>query len=150
MGVHGKKIGLISEKGRDMDNAQLIQLADGSILLACRSVRWQESYRLPVYQSFDKGNSWDKISIIDSNEGKPEELGNPDKGVYEPHFQFLEGGRLAVGYANEKHVTDSISYSQIISQKISDDNGKTWEKKSGLYIKVGIILPDLVCLFGLK
>jgi hypothetical protein len=107
----------------------MIQLPDGSILLACRSVRWQESYRLPVYRSADNGRTWKRISVIDSNEGKPGELGHPDKGIYEPHFHLLDDGRLAVMYANEKHVTDSVSYSQIISEKISADNGKTWGKE---------------------
>ncbi|WP_207434150.1 exo-alpha-sialidase [Sabulibacter ruber] len=121
-----KKIATISDKGRDLDNAQLIQLPDKTILLACRSVRWQESYRLPVYRSTDNGRTWVKLSTIDTNEGKPGELGKPDKGVYEPHFYFLNDGRLSVMYASEKHVTDSVSYSQIISQKISPDYGKTW------------------------
>lgn len=128
-GLHWKKLCRIADKGRDLDNAAFIQLRDKSILLACRSVRWQESYRLPVYRSKDDGRSWEKISIIDSNEGKPGELGHPDKGIYEPHFYFLKDGRLAVMYANEKHVTDSVSYSQIVSEKISPDNGKTWGKE---------------------
>jgi hypothetical protein len=128
-GLHWQKISRIIDKGRDLDNAELIQLSDGSILLACRSVRWQESYQLPVYKSTDGGKTWKRISIIDANEGKPGELGDPDKGVYEPHFCFLKDGRLAVMYANEKHVTDKISYSQIISEKISPDDGKTWGKE---------------------
>lgn len=123
---HWKKIAVISDPGRDLDNAQLIQLADGTILLGARSVRWQESYRLPVYGSKNNGRTWKKISTIDSNEGKPGELGKPDKGMYEPHFLILDDGRLSVMYANEKHVTERPSYSQIISQKISPDNGKTW------------------------
>lgn len=121
-----KAIATLSDPGRDLDNAQLIQLPDKSILLSCRSVRWQESYRLYVYRSTDNGISWTKLSTIDVNEGKPGELGKPDKGVYEPHFYFLADGRLAVMYASEKHVTDNPSYSQIISQKISSDYGKTW------------------------
>lgn len=128
-GRHWKPIGLLSEPGRDVDNAAFIQLPDGSILLACRSVRWQESYRLPVYKSTDGGHRWKKISIIDANEGNPGELGHPDKGIYEPHFYFLEDGRLAVMYANEKHVTENPSYSQIISEKISPDYGKSWGKE---------------------
>lgn len=124
-----KAISIISDPGRDLDNAQLIGLPDKSILLSCRSVRWQESYRLYVYRSTDNGISWTKLSTIDANEGKPGELGKPDKGVYEPHFYFLHDGRLAVMYASEIHVTDSSSYSQIISQKISDDFGKTWGKE---------------------
>jgi len=119
-------VSIISDPGRDMDNAQMIELPNGSILLACRSVRWQESYALSVYKSTDKGKNWNKLSIIDQNHGKPGELGKPDKGIYEPHFYLLDDGRLAVMYANEKHVTETPSYSQIISEKISVDGGKTW------------------------
>src|SRR4051794_31740985 len=81
-----QKLSAIADPGRDLDNAQLIELPKGDILLACRSVRWQESYLLPVYKSTDKGHTWQRISIIDKNEGKPGELGEPDKGIYEPHF----------------------------------------------------------------
>lgn len=128
-GKHWKPISLVAENGRDVDNAAFIQLPDQSILLGCRSVRWQESYRLPVFKSNDNGHTWKKISTIDENEGRPGELGKPDKGVYEPHFYILDDGRLGVMYANEKHVSDSISYSQIISEKISADMGKTWGKE---------------------
>jgi hypothetical protein len=121
-----KKISAISDTGRDLDNTQLMRLKDGSILLACRSLRIHESYWLPVYRSIDNGLSWKMLSIIDRNEGKPGELGKPDKGLYEPHLYLLDNGKVAVVYANEKHVTDSIPYSQIISGKISSDEGKTW------------------------
>lgn len=128
-GRHWKQIAQIADPGRDLDNAAFARLPDGSILLACRSVRWQESYRLPVYRSRDGGATWKQISVIDSNEGSPGSLGHPDKGVYEPHFCFLPHGQLAVMYANEKHVTDTDSYSQIVSEKVSPDNGKTWGKE---------------------
>ncbi|RYY34994.1 MAG: exo-alpha-sialidase [Sphingobacteriaceae bacterium] len=124
-----KAISTITDTGRDLDNAQLVELPDGTILLACRSVRWQESYVLPVYKSTDKGKSWKRLSIIDETHGKPGDLGKPDKGIYEPHFYFLNDGRLSVMYANEKHVVETPSYSQIISQKISPDMGKTWGKE---------------------
>jgi hypothetical protein len=127
----------ITDAGRDLDNAQMIRLPDKSILLACRSVRWRESYRLPVYRSTDNGKSWSELSTIDASEGKPGELGEPDKGVYEPHFYFLDDGRLAVMYANEKHVTDNVSYSQIISQKVSADGGKTWGKEIWVAYETG-------------
>ncbi len=116
----------ISESGRDLENGQLLQLSNGDILLADRSVIWQQSYRLDVFKSTNLGQSWTKISTIDSNEGAAGALGNPDKGVYEPHMGFLADGRIAVYYANEKHVTGSPAYSQIISEKISSDNGVTW------------------------
>ena len=119
-------IAVLTDAGRDLDNAQLCQLPNGHVLLACRSVRWQESYRLPVYQSTNNGRTWQTKSTIDAAEGKPGSLGKPDKGIYEPHLAFLADGRLSVMYANEKHVTETPSYSQIISQKISTDSGATW------------------------
>lgn len=129
---HGKtwtKLSQLSDPGRDMDNGEMIQLADGSILLAARSVRWQESYRLPVYESRDGGATWRQLSTIDSNEGRPGELGRPDKGVYEPQFYQITPTELGVMYSTEKHVTESPSYSQTVAEKISADGGKTWGKE---------------------
>lgn len=127
----------ISDPGRDLDNGQMIQLNDGTLLLAARSVRWQESYRLPVYRSTDNGNTWEFFSMIDSNEGSPGSLGNPDKGMYEPHFEILPDGKLAVMYANEVHVSGNPSYSQIISQKISTDKGASWGKENWVVYEPG-------------
>lgn len=125
-GRHWRRVASIARKGRDLDNAMLMRLPDGSLLLACRSVRWQESYRLLIYRSKDEGKSWKKLSVLDANEGAPGSLGHPDKGVYEPHLYLLKDGRVAALYANEKHVTDADSYSQIISEKISSDGGRSW------------------------
>gem|GEM_PF-319660 len=125
-GVSWTDIATISDPGRDLDNGQMVQMPNGDILMAARSVRWQESYRLYVYKSTNLGASWSYLSTIDQNNGTPGSLGSPDKGVYEPHMGFLADGRLAVFYANEKHVTESPSYSQIISEKISSDGGATW------------------------
>lgn len=120
------KVSVISDPGRDIDNGEMIQLTDGAILLAARSVRWQESYRLPVYKSSDNGVTWKLLSSIDSNEGKPGELGMPDKGVYEPHFYQISPGVLGVMFSTEKHVTESPSYSQTVAEKISTDGGRSW------------------------
>lgn len=79
-----------------------------------------------MYKSTDGGKTWAFWSTIDEMNGSPGSLGNPDKGLYEPHFCRLDDGRIAVMYANEKHVIEPPYYSQIISQKISDDGGRTW------------------------
>jgi hypothetical protein len=121
-----RQISVLRHPARDLDNGQMILDREGNILLCCRSVRWQESYQLPVYRSKDSGKTWEFYSIIDEHNGAPGCFGNPDKGLYEPHFYWLQGGRLSVMYANEKHVTEPPYYSQIISQKISDDNGRNW------------------------
>ncbi len=106
----------ITDPGRDLDNPQLIRLPDGTILLACRSVIWGHSYRLPVYRSTDEGRSWQRFGMIDDT------LGELHHGLYEPHLAFLPDGRLAVMYANETHP----GYSQVISQRVSADAGRTW------------------------
>lgn len=124
-----KKVSTISDPGRDVDNGEMIELPNGDVLLATRSVRWQESYRLPVYRSTDSGQTWTVISDIDSNEGTAGALGNPDKGVYEPHFYQLSPRLLAVMYSTEKHVTEYPPYSQTVAEKLSTDGGVTWGKE---------------------
>jgi hypothetical protein len=123
------RVTTLSDPGRDMDNGEMIQLPNGNILLAARSVRWQESYRLPVYRSADNGHTWSLISDIDSNEGRPGQLGRPDKGVYEPHFYQLTPNELGVMYSTEKHVTESPSRSQTLAEKVSTDGGVTWGRE---------------------
>ncbi|MEA5015860.1 MAG: hypothetical protein VB099_15000 [Candidatus Limiplasma sp.] len=120
------KVSTLAHPSRDLDNGQMILDAQGNVLLSCRSVRWQESYQLPVYKSADGGRTWEFYSIIDERNGAPGSLGNPDKGMYEPHFHRLDDGRLGVMYASEKHVTRRPYYSQVISQRISPDDGETW------------------------
>lgn len=114
----------VEEPGRFMDNGELIQLPGGEILLTGRSLIKNQSYRLPVYRSVDGGKSWTALSEIDSNEGPPGSLER--RGLWEPHFFRLNDGRLAVAYANEKHAADQPAFSQICSERISKDGGKTW------------------------
>src|SRR6266478_6330537 len=109
-------ISTLRADNRDLDNGQIIQLSNGRLLMAGRSVRWQESYFIYVWSSTDGGITWQLLSQPDKNEGFPGSLGNPDKGVYEPHFCLRNGGTLALFYSNEKHVTETPSYSQIISE----------------------------------
>jgi len=119
-------ISTLRADNRDLDNGQIIQLSNGRLLMAGRSVRWQESYFIYVWSSTDGGITWQLLSQPDKNEGFPGSLGNPDKGVYEPHFCLLDDGSLALFYANEKHVVENPPYSQIISERLSHDDGKTW------------------------
>ena len=126
-GSSWREIAELSDPGRDLDNGQILELADGSLLLACRSVIWQQSYILPVYRSADNGMTWERISIIDENVGeKAGSLGNPDRGVYEPHMLLLDDGSVAVMYASEKYACSIPEYSQVISEKVSLDGGYTW------------------------
>lgn len=121
-----KVVSTIRGDNRDLDNGEIIQLPNHELLIAFRSVRWQQSYQIRVCRSADGGATWQQLSKVDCNEGYPRSLGNPDKGVYEPDFCLLQDGSLALFYANEKHVTETPAYSQVISEKISTDDGRTW------------------------
>lgn len=121
----------LSEAGRDIDNGQIVQLANGNLLLTYRSVIWGQSYRLPVKQSTDGGVTWTSVSTIDANEGaSPGSLSSPDRGVYEPYMQVLPNGNVAVMYANEKYALASPAYAQVISMKVSTNNGTSWGTES--------------------
>ena len=116
----------IQDSGRDLDNAQMIQLKSGEILLACRSVKWYQSYQLKVYKSVDNGKSWSYCSTIDEISGEAESLRNPDRGVYEPYMLQMDDGRVGVMYASEKYALSSPAYSQVLVLKLSDSDGESW------------------------
>lgn len=107
-------ISQVKEAGRTLDNGELIALPDGTELLTMRSLIKGVSYRLPVYRSTDSGASWQPLSNIDSSSGPG--------GLWEPDFWLLKDGSLAVFYSNETH----SNYSQIISERVSQDGGATW------------------------
>ena len=130
-----EKISEVAEPGRLLDNGELIRLPGGDILIAGRSLIDGQSYRLPVYRSVDGGTSWKRFSNIDSNEGPPGTL--KQRGLWEPHFFILGDGRLAVAYANEKHASDKPAFSQVCSERISSDGGKTWGDEVALASEPG-------------
>jgi len=130
----------VAEEGRQMDNGELIQLADGTILLTGRSIIDKQSYHLPVYQSKDGGAHWAFLSQIDTNDAVVQN-NVPSQGLWEPHFFKLAAGYLAVAYATEKHVLGtpaySQTYSQICAERVSGDGGKTWGPESVLVSQPG-------------
>jgi hypothetical protein len=113
-----QQVSEIHEDGRDLDNPRLFLRSDGVPLIALRSVITGQSYEIEVYQTADNGNSFQLLSQVDWDE----HLG----GLYEPSLATLPDGSLAAFYTNEKHQHDHPSYSQIISERVSPDNGLTW------------------------
>ncbi|HEY3913068.1 MAG TPA: exo-alpha-sialidase, partial [Verrucomicrobiae bacterium] len=106
----------VKESGRVLDNGELITLTNGTLLLTMRSLILSNSYHLPVYESTNNGLAWVYLSNIDSNEGV--NVG----GLWEPKFYMLQNGVLAAFYSNESHP----GYSQMISERISTNNGASW------------------------
>lgn len=122
-----KQVVNVGEPGRQLDNANLLQLNNDDVLLAVRSLVAKQSYRVQVYRSTDNGDSFSLLSIIDSNE-KPN--GAENVGVWEPFLYQLTDGKVVALYANEKHSIENPSFSQVISQRVSADNGATWGAES--------------------
>jgi hypothetical protein len=113
----------LAEAGRQLDNAFLVRLADGDVLLAMRSLVAKRSYRVQVYRSRDRGRNFRFLSVVDANE-RPG--GSESVGVWEPFLYQLPDKRVVALYANEKYSLARPAFSQVISQRISRDGGRTW------------------------
>jgi hypothetical protein len=117
----------VEEAGRQLDNGELVVLPDGHLLVTMRSLIDGTSYHLPVYRSTNNGVTWSYLSNIDTSEG----LGS--RGLWEPDFWVLADGRLIVTYSNEKH----DGFSQLVSEKVSTDNGATWSAETTAVSQIG-------------
>ena len=126
----------VTEPGRKMDNGELIQLPNGTVLLTGRSLVEKQSFHLPVYQSNDGGVHWAFLSEIEVSDNVVNG-DQPSQGLWEPHFFLLPDNRLAVAYASEKHSVQTPAYSQICAMKVSGDNGATWGPESVLVAQPG-------------
>ena len=130
------KLSGVEDPGRRMDNGELIQLPNGTVLLSGRSVVENTSFHLPIYSSKDFGATWTSLSMADTNDAVVS--GNhPSQGLWEPKFFLLPYGKLAIAYASEKHALDTPAYSQICAERVSQDNGATWGPEIVLVSQVG-------------
>jgi hypothetical protein len=120
-----REIAQVREPGRTLDNGELMVLPNGNVLLTMRSLVNNTSFFLPVFVSTNQGRSWSYLSNIDSSNGPG--------GLWEPDFLLLSNGQIAVLYSNETHP----GYSQIISEKVSPDNGTNWGAESWVFYQVG-------------
>lgn len=113
-----QKVSEIAEPGRDLDNPTLCIRADGTVLLAMRSVIVGQSYFIETYQSTDNGSAFQYQSQVEWDH----HLG----GVYEPYLYVLPDGTILCFYTSEVHRFDKPPYSQILGEKVSHDGGNTW------------------------
>jgi hypothetical protein len=133
----------VGEPGRDLDNGELIQMPDGTLRLTGRSIvttktpGGAQSYHLPVYRSVDGGKTWTFLSQVDTSEPGPSAPGRPSLGLWEPHFFLLPHGALACAYADETRSQAKPAYSQIVSERVSRDGGRTWRPKIVLAAQIG-------------
>ncbi len=132
----------VAEAGRNLDNGEIVQLPNKTLLLTGRSVVLSqtpgaaESYHLPVYQSTDGGKTWAFLSQVATNE-VAFAPGVPSQGLWEPHFFFTKDQALVCAYADETRSVGTPAYSQIVSEKVSQDGGKTWGPGIVLAAQIG-------------
>lgn len=92
-------ITVIEEQGHDIANAQMLQLDNGDLWMAYRSVSQNEGMyhtELNVQVSNDNGENWNALSngLIDTDEAYT------FNGVWEPHLGYI-GDQVAVMYAHD-------------------------------------------------
>lgn len=133
-GREWKQLSTVAEPGRKIDNGELLVLPGGRVLLGMRSLIDGKSYRLNVHASDDGGRTWQFLSTIDRNESP---RGRTDRGVWEPVFTLLADGTLSVLYADETLADGTPSYNQVVSQRLSRDDGATWSARSVLVAQPG-------------
>ena len=126
----------VAEPGRNLDNGEVTQLPGGVLLLTGRSVVNNQSFHLPVSRSVDGGKTWAFLSQIDTSD-RVIQGNRPSQGLWEPHFFRLPGGHVAVAYANEKHSVETPPYSQVCSERVSPDGGRTWGPEITLAAQTG-------------
>lgn len=105
----------------NMSNPEIIQLANGDILVAC-NYRPREAEKTPfaiaVKKSTDNGVTWSETQVIFEAEPRFKD------GCWEPSFLQLPDGEVQVYFANEAPYTSSDE--QEISVISSNDNGDSW------------------------
>ena len=97
----------------NLANAFPLALADGTILVAYRHHTFtNNTYRLVVSASSDKGKTWQKRGVI--------ALGST--GIWEPFLFELPDGTIQAYYASE----ENLKPEQQVEMRASRDGGKTW------------------------
>ncbi len=122
----------VSDGDRQVDNPILLQLPNGDVLLAGRNLIPRASYRISLWRSSDGGLTWRGPTTVDRNENPG---GREGRGLWEPFLYTLPDGRLTILYANETHFDQG--YPQVISQRISNNNGESWGQETWAVSKSG-------------
>lgn len=107
----------------NVSNPEIIQLANGDILLACNLRPRTENiypFSIALKRSIDNGRSWSDAQILYQAAPLFRD------GCWEPSFLILPDGTLHIYFANESPYRDSDE--QEISMLRSTDNGHTWSE----------------------
>ncbi|KAJ7249478.1 glycoside hydrolase family 93 protein [Mycena rebaudengoi] len=106
----------------DLDNIDLIQLANGDVVASYRNHDKSSStitfFRITASISHDNGKTWAFLSQID------ERAAAGVNGLWEPYMRLAKSGALQVYYASENSQPD-----QDILMRSSTNNGATWSNR---------------------
>lgn len=109
------KISDVNDGNRLVDNGFLHLAPNGDLLLSGRNNVLGSSYKISQWRSSTDGHVWSREADLDS-------AGSGNKGVWEPFYYSLPDGRVVAMWADETYG----GYSQVLVQRVSSDNGKTW------------------------
>ncbi|KAJ6617583.1 Sialidase [Mycena sp. CBHHK59/15] len=116
--------GTVASTTNDLDNIDLVQLANGDVVATFRNNDRIGSvgnytytyYRITACVSHDNGKTWAFLSQVDERAASA-----VNNGLSEPYMRVTKGGALQVYYAAENSASD-----QDILMRSSTDNGATW------------------------
>jgi len=101
---------------RLVDNGVLFRTRTGEILLAGRNNALKSSYKISQWRSVDGGRT----------RARDRDIASAKKGLWEPSYYPLADGRLVTMWSDESNP----GHSQVIAERVSANNGKTWGPKT--------------------
>ncbi len=104
----------VNDGNRLVDNGFLYVAPNSDLLISARNNVLGRSYMISQWRSMDKGHTWSREADIDSASG--------NRGLWEPYYYSLGDGKSAVMWADETY----SGLSQVLVQKVSSDNGRSW------------------------
>lgn len=113
-------------------NPEIVQLKNGTILLACNYRPEKDGiipFSIAVRRSEDNGKTWTDPQMIYKGGKKFQD------GCWEPSFLQLPDGEVKIYFSNETKFTDSDD--QDIEIMTSKDNGKTWSEPRTVSYRAG-------------
>ena len=107
----------------DIDNVNVVQLPNGTILAAFRNHDKPGGnysyYRITVCQSTDGGWTWTYLSQVD------ERARGNNNGLWEPFLRVARNGNVQCYYSSEtQNFANGADQDNIM--RVSTDNGRTW------------------------
>jgi hypothetical protein len=105
----------VTDGQRLVDNGTLYTAPNGDLLMSGRNLIDGSNYRISQWRSTDQGKTWQREA----------DIRNSSRGAWEPFYYTAAGNKTVVMWSDEGR-----GPSQVIVQRVSTDNGRTWGGES--------------------